>query len=407
MEIKSSGKTSLKNILIIQVPGKECNTDPANGILDFNEMLKNTSSDIPERTASVDEIVSLQYTGGTTGVPKGCCLTNANFIAISTCYLTWGKSLLADVDYRCICTVPLYHIYGINTTFNFSIKTGGSIILLPEVTPDSIIDGINKYEPTFWPTVPTLLHLLTLHPKLPESKVKSIRCILSGSAPLPEETMRSFEEISGAKILEGYGGSETTNGITTNPVNRQKIRSVGLPFPDIKVKVVDLETGEEELPLGEPGELIFKGPLVIKEYWNNPEETAIAIKDGWLYTGDIGYMDDEGYIFIVDRKKDMIICSGFNVYPRDIDEVLYANPKVLEAGVIGVPDAKRGETIKAFVVTRQGETLTEQEILSWCKKSLAGYKIPTEIEFIDALPRTNMNKIDRKALRQMELNRRN
>ncbi len=401
--IKEGGESSLDNILVIQVPGKEVVTGVQAGFIDLNEAIWGVMPEIPDRAASVEEIVSLQYTGGTTGVPKGCCLSNANFITVSTCYLKWASSLISSEHYKCLCTVPLYHIYGINTTFNFATYTGGSIVLIPEVTPDNIIAAINRYEPTFWPTVPTLLHLLTLHPELKASRVKSIQCILSGSAPLPEETMRTFEEISGAKILEGYGGSETTNGITTNPVNRQKVRSVGVPFPDIACRVVDLEKGTDDMPIGEPGELIFKGPLITEKYWNNPEETAIAIRDGWLYTGDIGYMDEDGYIFIVDRKKDMIICSGFNVYPRDIDEVLFAHPKILEGSAIGIPDAKRGETIKVFVVTKPGETLNEDEVIEWCRQSLAPYKVPTQVEFIDQLPRTNVNKIDRKELRKREL----
>lgn len=406
MELLNDSSHPLKRIVVVNLPNFDVKLPEHEGIYDYSELISKASDREPDYEAKIDDVVLLLYTGGTTGVPKGCCITNANLIAIATCYLTWAQSLIKSEEFLSLCTIPLYHIYGINSQFNFCIYTGGSMIIIPEITPDSILDAFDRYEPTFWPTVPALLQALTMHPRLPQSKANSVKCILSGSAPLPAEVMRKFEEISGAKILEGFGGSETTNGVTTNPINKQKIGSVGVPLPDVDLKIVDLDTGTKEMPLGEPGEIIVKGPVIIKEYWRKPEETALAFKDGWFYTGDIGYLDDEHYLYIVDRKKDMIITSGFNVYPRDIDEVLYTNPKVLEAGAIGIPDEKRGELIKVFVVTKPGETMTEEEVIEWCRKSLAPYKVPREVEFIDILPRTNMKKVDRKALRAMELDRR-
>jgi long-chain acyl-CoA synthetase len=244
-----------------------------------------------------------------------------------------------------------------------------------------------------------------MHPRLPESKASSIRFLLSGSAPLPVEAMKKFEAITGSTIIEGFGGSETTNGVMVNPKGKRKPGTVGIPFPDMDVKIVDLKNGVDEMPINEPGELILKGPLIIEKYWNNPEETAKAIKNGWFYTGDIATMDEDGYITIVGRTKDMIISSGFNVYPRDIDELLYTHPKILDAGAIGVPDPIRGESVKVFVVLRPGETMTEEEVIEFCRQSLAAYKVPRYVEFLDDIPRTNMKKVDRKALREMEQNR--
>jgi long-chain acyl-CoA synthetase len=214
--------------------------------------------------------------------------------------------------------------------------------------------------------------------------------------------MKKFEEVSGAQIIEGYGLSETSNILTANPPARRKPGSVGVPWPDVDIRIVDLETGTKEMPAGEAGEIIAKGPQIMTGYWNNPTETAKALRDGWLFTGDIGSMDKDGYVFILDRKKDMLICSGFNVYPREIDEVLYANPKVSEACAIGVPDEKRGETVKAFVVLKAGETFTCEELVEYCQERLAPYKVPKIVEFIDQLPRTPFGKPDRRALRAID-----
>ena len=402
IEVMRSGKTSLKRAIIMQVPGKEMEFESADDILDFNTVLASGSSAEPDIAVTNEDTVILQYTGGTTGVPKGCRLTNANFVAFYTVFNIYQKNFYEPEELRTLCTVPLYHIYGFNMQINVNLCSGGTMVLVPEITPDGILEAINRYEPTYWPTVPALIQMLNQHPGLADSKVSAVKFLLSGSAPLPVEAMKTFEEISGSTIIEGFGGSETTNGICVNPKHRRKPGSVGIPFPDNDVKIVDLENGTEEMPLNEPGELILKGPLIIREYWNKPEETAIAIKDGWLYTGDIAYLDEDYYLYIVGRKKDMIISSGFNVYPRDIDEVLYTHPKILDAGTIGVQDPIRGESIKAFVVKKPGEELTEEEVIGFCRDSLAAYKVPKMVEFINEIPRTNMRKVDRKALRGME-----
>lgn len=402
LDIIRSGETALKRMIVLQVPGKEVQLEAASDIFDYNVLMESGSDIEPEIHLNFEDTVIFQYTGGTTGVPKGCCLTNSNFIGFYTVFIEWSKALFKPEDLRTLCTVPLYHIYGFNMQINANLASGGTMIIVPEITPDNVLEAINKYEPTYWPAVPALIQMLNLHPGLPKSKASSIRFLLSGSAPLPVEAMKTFENITGATIIEGFGGSETTNGIMVNSKKLRKPGSVGIPFPDNDMKIVDLETGTNEMPQGEPGELIVKGPLVIKEYWNKPEETEIAIKDGWLHTGDIAYVDEDYYVYIVGRKKDMIISSGFNVYPRDIDELLYTNPKVLDAGAIGVPDPIRGEAIKVFLVTKAGETMTEDEVIDFCRASLVAYKVPKYVEFLEDIPRTNMKKVDRKALREME-----
>jgi len=248
-----------------------------------------------------------------------------------------------------------------------------------------------------------MIYGLNNHPEIGKSKIKSIKGMICGSSPLAVEGLNKFEELSGAVITEGYGLSETSNVLTCTPFyTKRKIGSVGLPWPDVDIKIVDLEEGVKEMPNGEPGELIAKGPQIMSGYWNNPEETANVLRDGWLYTGDIATIDDDGFITIVDRKKDMILCSGFNVFCRELDEVMYTHPKVLDACAIGIPDPKRGETPKIFIILKPGQTMTEEEVKDYCRQYLAPYKVPTHVAFIDELPRTSVGKPMRNALRQQE-----
>ncbi len=236
------------------------------------------------------------------------------------------------------------------------------------------------------------------HPDIANADISSLKGMFCGSAPLAVETLKEFERLTGGHIIEGYGLSETLNIITANAFNTRKYGSCGLVWPDTDLVIVDVDTGTQVMPRGELGEIVTRGPQVITEYWQNPEETAAAIRGGWLYTGDIGYIDEEGFVFIVDRKKDIIISSGFNVYPRDVEEVLFAHPKIVEACVIGVPDPKRGEAVKAFISLKEGETMTAEEVIAYCRESLAPYKVPSLVEFMDALPRTTVGKADKKAL---------
>ena len=316
----------------------------------------------------------------------------------------WVGMAVPPEEFRALAAIPLNHIYGYNGNVNTCLYKGGTIILVAQPTPDNLLEAINKHEPNAWPAVPAMIIGLNNHPDIGKSKISSIKGIFSGSAPLAVGTMERFEELSGGRIFEGAGMSETINIYTVNPVRtKRKYASCGIIWPDTDLVVVDVETGTKVMGRGEEGELIGRGPQFIKEYWNNPDETSKTIRDGWLYTGDIVKIDEEGFVFILDRKKDMIIASGFNVYPRDIDEVLYKHRSVSEACTVGVPDEKRGETVKAFVVLREGESVSESDIIEHCKKELAPYKVPKIVEFVDAIPRTPVGKPDRKVLRKREM----
>ena len=268
------------------------------------------------------------------------------------------------------------------------------------------MEAIHKYKARFIPTVPTIFYGIMNHPKLHKYNLTSIDVFLSGAAPLPAEIMDKFESLMGTRITEFYGMTEMSAGATGNPVGEgavTKVGSVGVPLPETDMKIVDLENGTNEVPSGEPGEIIFNGPQVTQGYYQMPEETAQAIKNGWLYTGDIGKMDEDGYLYVIDRKKDMIIASGYNIYPRDIDEVLFAHPKIAQACAIGIPDKYRGETVKAFIVLKPGQEMKTEEVIEYCKTKLAAYKVPKIVEFIDELPSSSAGKILRKELRAMEL----
>jgi len=410
IEVLKGGDTPLKRVIVFQVKGSPVDIEKGNGILDFEEVIGSGADTEPDVKVLHTDTAMLQYTGGTTGVSKGCKLSNYNLSNIALQDSHWLKPIYSSIEsheLKTLTVLPLYHIYGFNFSVNMNLIHGGSIVLVTPPTIDNILDNINRHEPNLFQAVPTIIIELNHHPDIGKSKISSIMGLFCGSAPLPVEAMKTFEELSGAKITEGYGSSETSNVLTVNPIfTKRKTGSVGIPWPDNDIKIVDLETGTKEMPVGEPGELIAKGPTIMSEYWEKPEETEMALKDGWFYTGDIAYMDEDGYFFIVDRKKDMVISSGFNVYPRDIDELMYGHPSVLRACAIGVPDEKRGESIKLFIVTKPDMTMTEEEVIAYCKESLSAYKVPKYVEFIDELPLTSFGKPDRKALRQMEMEKR-
>jgi long-chain acyl-CoA synthetase len=287
---------------------------------------------------------------------------------------------------------------------NLSVYSAAAMLLIPNPRDyDDIMKNINKHHPTLFPGVPTMYVAFNNYPDLGKYDVKSIRACMSGGAGLPVEVQKQFQELTGARLVEGYGLSEASPVTHANPVYGQnKIGTIGLPWPDTEAKIVDLETGEKELPVGEIGELIIRGPQVMKGYWNMPEETANTLRKGWLHTGDIARMDEEGYFQIVDRKKDMIIAGGFNIYPRDVEEVLFEHPKIKEAVVAGIPDPYRGETVKAYCVLKEGETATEEEVIMFCKGKMAKYKVPTAVEFRPDLPKTIVGKVLRRMLIEEE-----
>ncbi len=402
IQIMRNQYTDVKRVIAFQVPSGAVEIPAADAVYDLNQLLAAASDTEPPIEVFGDDVARLQYTGGTTGIPKGCVLTNKIIfsMAMRTAYWTSGGFKLVPKDQvRTLAAIPLNHIYGFNCNVNLNMFAGGTIVLVALPTPDNMLEAIERHKPTIWAAVPAMIIGLNNHPAISKANVSSLKGIFCGSAPLAVEIMREFERLTGAKILEGYGLSESTNILSATPAfTLRKEGSCGIPIPDTDVVVVDVLTGTEVMPRGELGELISRGPQMLREYWNNPVETANAVRDGWFYTGDIVKMDEDGFIFIMDRKKDMIICSGFNVYPRDVDEVLYAHPKVLEACTVGVPDAKRGETVKVYVALKPGETLTAEEVIAHCRKSLAPYKVPTQVEFIDAIPRTSVGKPDRRAL---------
>jgi long-chain acyl-CoA synthetase len=402
VEVMHGGSTAVKRVIVFG-PGDVKALLSQSVTIGYDALLAAAAETEPDVRVDPEDVAMLQYTGGTTGVSKGCVLSNYNLLSIAYQDYHWLLPALKDVEYvKTLCCIPLYHIYGFNLNINMNKVFGGCSVLVSSPTVDNILDAINRHEPNFYSAVPAMVFGLTQHPDTPKSKIRSIKGVCCGSSPLAVEVMKRFEELSGATITEGYGLSETSNVLTVNPFGKRKPGSVGVPWPDVDIRIVDMETGTKDLPLGQAGELIAKGPAIMSGYWNNPAETAIALRDGWLYTGDIAYMDEDGFIFIVDRKKDMILCSGFNVYPREIDEILYAHPKVLQACTIGVPDPKRGETVKVFIVPKKDAVITEQEIIDYCAERLSAYKVPKYVEFLDALPLTAIGKPMRNELRKRE-----
>jgi long-chain acyl-CoA synthetase len=330
-------------------------------------------------------------------------LTQRNLVANVDQVFSWLPDLERGRE-RFLCVLPIFHVFGMTVVMNLPVSFGCSMILLPRFELKNFLKTTVKTQPTIVPLVPTIFTALVSHPQIDRYDLSSINICISGSAPLPIEVMNRFEELTGSAILEGYGLTEASPVTHVNPIEGgRKAGSIGIPLPSTDSRIVDLENGNSDKPVGEPGELLVKGPQVMKGYWNMPDETSATVRDGWLYTGDIAHTDEDGYVFIVDRKKDMIIAGGFNIYPRDIDEVLYEHPKIVDAVTIGVPDAYRGETVKVFVVVKSGETLSEEEVIAHCKERLAAYKVPRRVEFRDELPKTIVGKILRKELRAEEL----
>ncbi|ANB60478.1 long-chain-fatty-acid--CoA ligase [Anoxybacteroides amylolyticum] len=353
----------------------------------------------------VEDVALLQYTGGTTGFPKAAMLTHRNLIANTLMCAHWmyrcqkGEEVILGV-------LPFFHVYGMTTIMNLSIMQAYKMILLPKFDVETVLKTIEKKKPTLFPGAPTMYIALLNHPTLANYDLSSIKVCISGSAPLPVEVQQKFEQITGGKLIEGYGLTEASPVTHSNFLwDGERVKgSIGVPWPDTEAKIVSLETGEEA-NVNEIGELVVRGPQVMKGYWNQPFETESVLRDGWLYTGDMGYMDERGYFFIVDRKKDMIIASGYNIYPREVEEVLYEHPKVQEAVVIGVPDEYRGETVKAFIVLKEGVHCTEEELDQFMRSRLAAYKVPRIYEFRKELPKTAVGKILRRALTEEHKNK--
>ena len=378
--------------------GIDVNIEYSDRILNFVKVLSDgLTKEVEIEIDPKEDLALLQYTGGTTGPAKGVMLTHYNLVANTSQCVSWMYKLRKGEE-RILAALPFFHVYGMTVVMNLSIMFYSKMIILPKFEPIDVLKTIEKQKATIFPGAPTMYIALLNHPKIKDFDLSSIEACLSGSAALPLEVQSKFEQLSGGKLVEGYGLTETSPVVIANFLwGNRKTGSIGVPWPNTDATILSIETGESAEP-NEIGEVMVKGPQVMKGYWKRPEDTQATFKDDWFLTGDMGYMDEEGYFYIVDRKKDMIIAGGFNIYPREIEEILYEHEKVQEACIIGVPDQYRGETVKAFIVPKEGQTVTEEELDQYCRKHLAAFKVPRLYEFRDELPKTMIGKILRRVL---------
>jgi long-chain acyl-CoA synthetase len=356
--------------------------------------------------ADPDALAVLLYSGGTTGAAKGIMLSHAACLANAHQLRAWGQLEASD---RVLAVLPLFHGYGMSVNMNAALLAGGTIVLVPRFNARDVLRTIQREKPTFFTGVPTMFVAFSSLPDLGRYNLSSLKGIFVGAAPLTAAIKDGFESRSGGRMIEGYGLTESVTAIMANPYQGQhKLGSIGVPFPDVEMKIVSLEEGRDGAPLGpgELGEIVLRSPTLMLGYFNRPDATAAALRDGWLYTGDIGYMDEDGYFYITDRKKDLIIVGGFNVFPREVEELLYQHPAVQEGVVLGLPDPYAGERVKAYVVLREGASATEEELIAFLRERLTRYKVPAAVEFRAELPKTMIGKILRRALREEQLQER-
>ena len=394
--------SGLKNVIVVDFAGEPEGLE--SGHRSFGDFLQADAPPAPQVPIDpAEDVAALQYTGGTTGVSKGAMLTHRNLVA----NVQQALDLFIDDpgafsnNQKIMGVLPMFHIFGLTCVMLFGIKQGLDQVLLPKFDPREVMEAVREHGPVMFSGVPTVYMALNASGEdLTEYGFGKVRTFNSGGSALPIPLKRSFEEKTGRSVFEGYGLSEASPVTHFNPPFSGEARegSIGVPVTSTDARIADVETGEREMPVGEPGELVVKGPQVMKGYLNMPAETADTLRDGWLYTGDMARMDEDGYFYIVDRKKDMILASGYNVYPREIEEVLFEHPDVSEAVAVGVPDEYRGESVKAFVVRRPGSTVTETEILAFCLERLAPYKAPKELEFRRELPKSTVGKLLRRVL---------
>ncbi|MCD6288662.1 MAG: long-chain fatty acid--CoA ligase [Candidatus Hydrogenedentes bacterium] len=388
---------------------KPTNLDMEEGWLHFLDIIiGSTDTRRPKVDVTAADPALIQFTGGTTGIPKGAILTHGNIVSAAFQSSLWGDPITGRTAYArrsVFCALPFFHIYGNIVAMNWAMLNCATQVLVPRFNIDEVMMLISIFDNiTFFPFVPTMLTAIVNHPKAEELELsRRFALFNSGGAPMPLDLIDRVKEM-GFFYNEGWGMTESTSlGFATPVLGLKKAGSIGVPFPDTDVRVVDIEEGIEDVDIGEPGELIVKSPLVMQGYWNDDEKTADQIRDGWLYTGDIVVRDEDDYFHIVDRKKDMIIAGGYNIYPREIDEVLYQHPKIKAAVSVGVPHKYRGETVKAFVVLKDGQKATKAEIIAFCREKLAPYKSPKLVEFRDSLPQSSIGKVLRKVLREEEI----
>jgi long-chain acyl-CoA synthetase len=414
-------KTSIKKIIIARIgdhlplPKEQLMQQTANDehknsphapdIHEWLDLIKQYPATDPCIPAAPDTVATLQFTGGTTGVSKAAMLTHANLYSNAQQMRAWLHTMKKGSG-SILCALPYFHSFGILACMNMGILQGWNQVLILRPDIETILKTVVEYKINIFPAVPTIYTGVVNHPDIAKYNLGSIEASFSAGAPLPVTIIHKFLEISGSQICEAYGLTEASPCVTLNPFKGMtKPGSVGIPLPNTEIKLVNPEDGITEVPRGEEGEILVKGPQVMKGYFNKPSETESALKEGWLHTGDVGKLDEDGFLYIVDRIKDMIIASGYNIYPNEIDQVLFSHPKILEACAVGVPDAYRGETVKAFIVIKPGEVLTAEEVVEYCTQNLAKYKIPKLIEFVENIPKSAVGKILRKELRRMDLDK--
>ena len=376
---------------------------PQKGVHEFMDLIrKYPATPVPD-SSRWDDLGALIYTGGTTGVSKGAMLTQANLSSVVQIFRSWLPDM-KDGEAHIVGTYPIFHSAGYIASQELIIWSGWTSTIIPRPEPGILIETMKKFKPDFLPGVASIFVGLLANAEFRKMDLSFIKGFFTGAAPIAADTVQDLKKLTGKDVYDNYGMTENVAFATATPWGGEpKIGSVGLPLPNTDLKIVDVDTGNIDLKPGEIGEICIKGPQVMSGYYKKDGETAIALRDGWLFTGDIGVMDEEGYFRIVDRKKDVIVSGGYNIYPKDIDEVLFNHGKITEACAIGIPDAYRGETVKAFVVLKEGEQMTEEEVISYCREHLAAYKVPKFGEFINALPKSVVGKILRRELRDMEL----
>jgi long-chain acyl-CoA synthetase len=390
-----------------QVPPVWAKVRPEPGVHYFKRLLRDTPPQAPRPDLALDDTAVLQYTGGTTGVSKGAMLTHGNLAANVQQIQAWFPDVEPGREVILNC-LPLFHVFGMTVGMNWAVASGAAMVLMPNPRDfEALVKNIAKHRVTLFPGVPALFNGLNNYPGIEHIDVSSVKACFSGSAPIPVDVLERFEQLTGAKIVEGFGMSETSPVATVNPLGGlRKLGSVGIPVSDTDARIVDPEEPARVLPAGEEGELVLRGPQVMGGYWKRPDETARTIIGGWLHTGDLATMDEDGYIRIVGRKKDMISVGGLKVFPDEVDAVLMAHPDILEAATIGVPHEQRGETVKSFVVLQPGKSPSPEALEAYCREQLAPYKVPREFEFIEELPKSTVMKVLRRELRERELARR-
>jgi len=409
---KAWRKTKLKNAVVTSLEEYASKTaiSPSRvgqkpNVYSFQEMLKEKGAEPPKVSINPKEdLAALQYTGGTTGTAKGAMLTHLNLVSNAVAFAAWIKRAAAEETF--LTALPLFHIYGTTTSMNVPISLAAKMVLLPKFDPATVLETIQRHRVTVFCGVPTMYSVLLANPELGKFDLTSIRVCISGASPLPPQVQKKFMAITGGFLAEGYGLTEASPVTHCNPVDKTmrtvRLGSIGLPLPDTDARIVDVETGEKTLEPGETGELTVKGPQVMKGYWNRPEETALVLRNGWLLTGDIAKMDQDGYFYITDRKKDLIKYKDYSVYPREVEDVLYEHPAVKLCAIVGKHSPPVGEIPKAFIVLKDGTTATEEEIMAFIKDKVAPYKAVREVEFRQELPVSAAGKVLRRVLQQEE-----